>query len=309
MPVPRSHHVDANELVHHVLEWPGAPGAAEAGSAASTVVLLHGFMDAAGTWDLVAPKLAAAGHRVLAPDLRGFGRGARVPPGGYYHFADYVFDVTELVDRLAPAGQAGQAGQVAVVGHSMGGTVATLYAGTLPARVRRLAVIEGLGPPDMDPDVAPVRMQAWIDGVRRVREARAGRETRARGSFPRAEALRRLALNHPGVPADVLATRLPHLAEERPGDGPDHVTWRSDPLHRTTSPVPFFADVFEAFARRVTCPVLFVSGGEKGFHPPDEAERLAAFAQRRQVVVEDAGHMVHWTQPDALASTLAGFLA
>ena len=289
---PRSEEAFGNELVHHVLRWGGerAPGR-------HTVVLLHGFMDAAGTWDLVAPALAARGHRVLALDLRGFGGGARAPSGSYYHFADYVFDVADVIDRLCPEEP------VAVVGHSMGGTVATLYAGTFPERVARMVVVEGLGPPDMGPDLAPVRMRAWVDGVRRVRE-----RGRGRGSFPRAEALRRLALNHPGVQAEVLATRLVHLVEERPEEGPDHVTWRSDPLHRTTSPVPFFAKTFAAFARKITCPVLFVSGGPKGFHPDDEAERLATFPDLRAVEVADAGHMVHWTRPDALAAHLGDFL-
>ena len=292
MSEPRSEEVRGNELSHHVLGWGGAraPGR-------RTIVLLHGFMDAAGTWDLVAPTLAGEGHRVFALDLRGFGAGARAPAGGYYHFADYVFDVADVVDRLAPEES------IAVVGHSMGGTVATLYAGTFPERVSRLAVVEGLGPPDMVPDLAPVRMRAWVDGVRRVR-ARGGE----RGSFPRAEALRRLALNHPGVAEEVLASRLLHLLEARPGDGEDRVAWRSDPLHRTTSPTPFFASTFMAFARKVTCPVLFVSGGPKGFHPDDEAERLAAFPDLRSVEIPDAGHMVHWTRPGALAGHLVDFL-
>lgn len=298
-PTPRSHRIDANELVHHVLEWPAGGAATERAPAAGrrTVVLLHGYMDAAGTWDLVAPRLAAEGHRVLAPDLRGFGQGARVPRGGYYHFVDYVADVAAVLDAVAPEAE------VALVGHSMGGTVATLFAGTRPSRVGRLVCVEGLGPPDMTPAMAPVRMRAWIDGVARVRER--GRE---RSSFTRAEALRRLALNHPGVLPEVLASRLPHLVDERPDEGEDHVTWRSDPLHRTTSPMPFFASVLVAFAKEVTCPVLFVSGGPQGYHPPDEAERLAAFANVEQLEIADAGHMVHWTRPDALTDHLVRFL-
>lgn len=292
-PMPRSFSVTANELDHHVLEW--MPGG---GAARGAVFLLHGYMDAAGTWDLVAPALAAAGHRVLAPDLRGFGDGARTERGGYYHFADYVFDVADLVDALAPDEP------VALVGHSMGGTVATLATGTRPERVSRLVVIEGLGPPDMQPDLAPTRMRSWIDGVRKVRD-----RGRGRGSFPRPEALRRLALNHPGVPREVLASRLVHLVVDRADEGDDHVAWKSDPLHRTTSPVPFFASVFGAFAAKVTCPALFVSGGATGFHPVDEETRLAAFPSLERVVVEGAGHMVHWTRPTDLASALVRFLA
>jgi pimeloyl-ACP methyl ester carboxylesterase len=289
--------VQANGLEHRVLEWapetsvePGAAG----GSAVRTVVLVHGFMDAAGTWDLVAPALAKQRLRVLAPDMRGFGDGARAPSGSYYHFVDYVFDLADLVDALAPGEP------IALVGHSMGGTITTLFAGTFPERVARLAVIEGIGPPDNPFEVGPVRMRSWIDQVRASRARGPGRPTLSKD-----EALRRMAANHPHVAPEVLAHRLPHLTEEL-GDG--RVTWSFDALHRTTAPMPFFAKLFVEFAKKVTCPVLFVSGGPRGYHPPDEAERLAAFGDLRRAELPNAGHMVHWTEPAALTALLIDHL-
>jgi pimeloyl-ACP methyl ester carboxylesterase len=293
--------VPANGLTHHVLEWRAADPGAVPGPAA-TVLLLHGFMDAAASWDLVAPVLADDGLRVIAPDLRGFGEGPRVPPGGYYHFADYVFDVADIVEALVPP-----ASPLVLVGHSMGGTVATLFAGAFPERPSAVALLEGLGPPDQNPDDAPMRMRAWIDGVRSVR----ARGERALSS--REDALRRLAGNHPRVSPDVLSARLDGLMVQRPSG---RLAWRADSLHTTRAPVPFFAKTFCAFARRVTCPVLFVSGGPLGWHPPDEEERLASFSQSQgqgqgqleHAELTDAGHMMHWTQPVALAALLSQFV-
>lgn len=276
----------ANDLEHRVLEWPAT--ANEAGVA----VLVHGYMDAAGTWDLVAPTLARAGLRVFAPDMRGFGDGPRVPRGAYYHFADYVADLAGAIDVVAPGAR------VFLVGHSMGGTIAALYAGAFPERVAKLALVEGVGPPDHPPDVSPDRMRRWIEDVRGVR-AHAGNDARSIGTLE--DAFRRLAMNHSGVPMEVLRGRLPHLVRDL-GDG--RVAWRFDPLHKTISPTPFYARTFVAFAQRVTCPVLFVGGGPHGFHPPDEDERLAAFASLRRVDVPAAGHMVHWSAPDELARHL-----
>jgi pimeloyl-ACP methyl ester carboxylesterase len=256
---------------------------------------VHGFLDAAGTWDLVAPALAARGLRVLAPDMRGFGDGARAPEGSYYHFVDYVFDLADLVDALSPGEP------IALVGHSMGGMVATLFAGTFPERVARLAVIEGVGPPDNPHEVGPVRMRGWIEQVRASRM----RGTRARATFTAEEALRKLVANHPNVAKEVLAHRLPHLTADA-GEG--RLAWHFDPLHRTTAPVPFFAKLFVEFAKKVGCPVLFVSGGPRGYHPPDEEERLAAFATVTRAELPDAGHMVHWTEPAALAPLLLSHL-
>jgi pimeloyl-ACP methyl ester carboxylesterase len=291
----RTLRVRANDLEHRVLEWMpdpflGSGGAPDAALAVRTVVLVHGFLDAGGTWDLVAPALAEKGLRVLAPDMRGFGDGARAPKGSYYHFVDYVFDLADLVDVLSPGEP------IALVGHSMGGTIATLYAGTFPERVARLAVVEGVGPPDNPYEVGPIRMRGWIDQVRRARARGEGR-----AGFSEDEALRRMAANHPNVPKEVLAHRLPHLVADA-GEG--RMAWHFDPLHRTTAPMPFFAKLFIEFAKNVSCPVLFVSGGPLGFHPPDEGERLAAFKSLRRAELPHAGHMVHWTEPAALAPLL-----
>jgi pimeloyl-ACP methyl ester carboxylesterase len=290
---PLSHRVLANGLVHHVLEWPCE-------SATTTVLLLHGFMDAAGTWDLVAPALTQAGLRVLAPDLRGFGEGPRVPAGASYHFPDYVFDVADLVEVLLPAGA-----PLVVAGHSMGGTAATLYAGAFPERVTRLVVVEGAGPPDGSHAEGPDRLRHWIVQSRAIRpsaDARARQSERPLASPE--EALRRLVGRHPRVPVEVLRTRVGALARALP-DG--SLVWRADPLHRTPSPFPFLAGSIKAFARRVTCPVLFVSGGPLGWHPADEEDRIACFASLERVDLPDAGHMMHWTRPAELARAIAVF--
>jgi pimeloyl-ACP methyl ester carboxylesterase len=279
--------VAANGLTHNVLEWAGD---VEAG----TALLLHGFMDAAATWDLVAPQLASARLRVLAPDLRGFGDGARIASGAYYYFPDYVLDVAEIVETLVPAGS-----PLVVVGHSMGGSVATMYAGTVPSRVTRLVVVEGAGPPDNEHAHVPDRMRRWIDDMRGVC-------SRGQRSMPsRDDALRRLVGNHPRVSPEVLRTRLDALLRELP-DG--RFAWKADPLHATQSPIAFFAESFKAFIRRVECPALFVSGGPLGWHPPDEAERIACFRQLSRADIDDAGHMMHWTHPDELVKAVLGFV-
>jgi pimeloyl-ACP methyl ester carboxylesterase len=285
---PTSLQVPANGLTHHVLEWLPTDAAGE-----TTVLLLHGFMDSAPTWDMVAPALADAGFRVLAPDLRGYGDGARVPAGGYYYFADYVFDVADLVEALVPAGS-----PLFVVGHSMGGSVANMFAGAYPERVARLALLEGTGPPNMPPEVAPDRLLGWIDDVRAVR-------TRGpRSMATRDDALKRLVGYNPRVSEDELRRRLDALVRADPRGG---FVWKADALHGTRGPVPFNAESWKAFARRVTCPVLFVSGGPAGWHPADEDARVASFAVVARVEIENAGHAMQWTEPAKLTRLLLEF--
>jgi pimeloyl-ACP methyl ester carboxylesterase len=285
------HRIRANGLDHRVLAWEPARPRPTGG----TAFLLHGYMDAAATWEKIARRLAGAGLRVLAPDLRGYGDSARTPPGSYYHFPDYIADVADLVDQLAPGAP------LLLVGHSMGGTVASLYAGAFPERVTRLALLEGIGPPDTPFDSMPDRMRSWIDQTRALRERGEGA---SKILASREDALRRLSGNHRGVPAEILAA---HVDELLAVDGAGRLAWKGDPLHKPMSPMPFFAQGYIAFARRVTCPTLYVSGGPRGFHLPDEDARLGAFAKLERFEIADAGHMMHWTRPDALAERLLAF--
>ena len=175
--------IAANGLQHHLVEHPGG--------GRGTVVLLHGYLDLARSFEEVIAALGAAGYRVIAPDFRGHGDTDRIPPGAYYHAMDYVADLDALLDALA-------LDRVHLVAHSMGGTVATRYAGARPARVASLALIEGVGPPAMPADVTPDRTALWLDGLKRAR----GRAPRPMGSLD--EVVARMRVSHPSVPPDTL---------------------------------------------------------------------------------------------------------
>ncbi|HEY4015289.1 MAG TPA: alpha/beta hydrolase [Polyangiaceae bacterium] len=272
----------ANGLEHHVIEW---------GAGSPTALILHGFQDAAATWDDVAVSLARSEMRVLAPDMRGFGDGPWVPKGAYYHFPDYVADVAGLVTRLAGDGP------LFLVGHSMGASIATYFTGAFPERVAKLVLVDGVGPPESRPDVAPARMRAWIATMEAVGD---GLDNDPFDSMGEVEA--RLARYHPGLDRETLARHARQLVRAVDGG----FAWKRDPLHATTSPALFFARSFEAFLRRVTCPVLHVSGGERGLHVPDEEQRLACVANLTRITIE-GGHGLHWSKPRELAEALVAF--
>ncbi|HVK71175.1 MAG TPA: alpha/beta hydrolase [Polyangium sp.] len=256
-----------------------------------TVLLLHGYLDSGATWDLVAEPLARAGHDVLAPDLRGFGESDSVGAGGYYHFPDYVSDLSSLLDILAPK-------RLALVGHSMGGTIAALFAGARPQRVDQLVLLEGLGAPGSEPSTAVDRMRTWLDDMRSL-----DRTPRPVGSFD--EALDRLARRHPQVSRMILESRARLLTRTHSG----RLSWAYDSMHRTTAPVPFHLESFKCFLRRITAPTLYVSGGVNGLRLHDEAERLACIPNTLHVDLPDAGHMMHWTAPETLTERLLRFFA
>ena len=284
-PPPRARRIAlATGLTYHVLEW-GHPSA-------EPVVLIHGFLDLAWGWQLVAHRLASR-FRVIAPDLRGHGDSDWIGAGGYYHFFDYVADVDDLVGRIGRP--------IALVGHSMGGSVASYVAGTRPERIRRLALLEGQGPPEQT-DALPQRTARWIDAWRAAR-LRGRKPEKAMASIDDAAA--RLCKHDPLL-APPLARELAAHGTRATRDG---VVWKHDPLHATAGPYPYRLDVAHAFWARVTCPVLVVDGAESRLRLPDDelARRRAGFADARHVVLPRAGHMMQRHGPGELADLLADF--
>ena len=132
-PRPTRREVVANGLRHNLLEWDG--------KGHTTLLCLHGFLDLSWGFAPIAPALAAAGYHVVAPDLRGHGDTEWVGAGGYYHFMDYLHDVADLVDAVARE-------ELVLLGHSMGGSIAALFAGVFPGRTRRIVVMEGMRLPE-----------------------------------------------------------------------------------------------------------------------------------------------------------------
>lgn len=116
--------ISVNGLPFHVVvEGQGSP-----------VLLLHGFPDSAALWRHQIPALVAAGHRVIAPDLRGFGASARPEGVAQYAMSTLVGDVLAILDAL-------DVPRAAVVGHDWGSSLGWALAAFAPERVIRYAAL------------------------------------------------------------------------------------------------------------------------------------------------------------------------
>ena len=270
----------ANGLRHHVIRWGNHP---------VDVVLCHGFLDIAWSFDALARDLVGKGRGVASFDWRGHGQTEWVGAGGYYHFPDYVLDLDELLPQLSED-------PVHLVGHSMGGSASVMYAAARPERVRSLALIEGLGPPEMGPRNPAARLRAWLDGVARVR-------SKPRQPFDdEREAWMRMRVKNPKLP-EALGLFLARKSTKTVEGG---MQWTFDPLHKTWSPRPFKADSFGELLEAISAPTLVVAG-ERGFRLQDEQDRIAKIKRHRFVEIPDVGHMIHWFEPHRLASELDRF--
>jgi pimeloyl-ACP methyl ester carboxylesterase len=283
--LPEELRVLANGLEHHLLAW----GDAQADQA---VVLCHGFLDLAWGFAELGPRLAQAGYRVLAVDFRGHGETARVGAGGYYYFPDYVLDLHALLPQLL-------ARPFHLLGHSMGGTVATLYAATHRERVASLSLLEGLGPRADAPERALERLRGWLEQTTR---ARAHEPTKLRDLD---DALSRLRARHGSVDERFLRMLAEKsTTEHESGHG---LRWRFDPLHRTSSPIAFDAARFMQSLASIDAPTLVLQG-ELGLRTQDHELRVAQLRNKQQALVPGAGHMLHWSHCDEVSAIVLAHL-
>jgi len=284
---------------YHVRQW-GTPS-----PDATPLVLAHGWMDVAASWQFMVDAFSEAfvsQRPIIAMDWRGYGL-TEAPATDSYWFPDYLADLDALLDQLYP----GQT--IDLVGHSMGGNVVMMYAGSRPERIRRLVNLEGFGMAATSAAQAPSRMTQWLNEIKAQREDDTALKpyTDAAGVAARLmKTNRRLGQGQ----ADWLAQ---HWAQP----GPDG-QWRilGDSAHKVINPYLFRVEEALAMYQRISAPVLAVEASDdslsqwwKGKYTLAEFhERLKSVPQLEKATIEDAGHMLHHDQPHALARILETFL-
>jgi pimeloyl-ACP methyl ester carboxylesterase len=297
----RSDFAELRGLRLHWHSW-GDPSLVTSGR--PPLVLLHGWMDVGASFQFLVDELdalGAAGRWIVAPDWRGFGLSAWSSSDTYW-YPDYLADLDTLLDRLQPTGP------VDLAGHSLGGNVAMLYAGARPARVRRLANLEGFGLPATQAADSPLRMLQWLD------ELKAPQTFKLYDSLD--EVAQRLLNINPRLPAERAAWLALHWSSAESGpDGGTCYRLRADPAHKRVNPVLYRKDEVVETWRRIQAPVLWVEGDRTpmlerwhGRYPRAEfEERLAVVPSVQRALVANAAHMLHQEQPAALARALADF--
>ena len=298
--ISHSEFVPIRNLQYHVQVW----GEPRPGS--TPWVMVHGWMDVAASYQFVVDALSHQ-HYVIAPDWRGYGRTpghAGAGPGvDNFWFPDYLADLDFLLDHYAPETQ------VNLIGHSMGGNVAMLYAGVRPERIRRLVNLEGFGMPPSKPEQAPRRYASWMDELKQLH--RGELELKTYDSV--AGVAQRLMKTNPRLGADKANWLAQHWAQQDA-----HGRWRilGEPAHKISNAQLYRADEVLELYKRINMPVLCVEASEnsldlwwKGkFTLEQFHERLQAVPQVEIARIEDAGHMMHHDQPAVLAALIERFL-
>jgi len=255
--------------------------------------MLHGWLDAGETFQFIVDAFKKD-WPVIAPDWRGFGR-SEWPQEGY-GFPDYLGDFDALMDQISPAAPA------RLVGHSMGGNIANLYAGLQPERVRCAINLEGLGLPRTVPQDAPKRMRKWLDQIK------SPTTQKNYSSFEQLASVIQFRYQRFSPAAAAFVARIWGTAE---ADG--RVRLAADPRHHWVNPILYKREDAEATWREIRAPLLMMLGQESDYltrlGADGTIEALRSGHPNAEVVsIADAGHMLHIERPDAVAPVIEAFL-
>jgi pimeloyl-ACP methyl ester carboxylesterase len=256
------------------------------------LLLLHGWGDTGETFQFLAEHMPQ--RTLIAFDARGFGLSER-PHDGYW-FADYLADLDAIFDLLSPDAP------LDLVGHSMGGNVAMLYAGVRSERVSKLVSLEGFGMSRTAPEQAPARYREWLDEVKH------GVEYATYDSFEQLTKV--LGRRFP----QTSAPRLDFIARSWAWQRQDgRIELRADPKHKRVNPMLYQRDQAEACWREIAAPVLLVAGERSEFAKRAVAEFTpenlrSLFRNATLVTIPGAGHMMHHEQPEQVAAAIQSFL-
>jgi pimeloyl-ACP methyl ester carboxylesterase len=258
------------------------------------MILVHGGLDHARSWDWVAKALRENFH-VYALDLRGHGNSAWAP-GALYSIAEHVLDLSALADIV-------KGFPIHIIGHSLGAIVTLIYAGIYPDRVQKLVAIEGLGlPPVRRLQQTPPaeRMRQWIERVR-------GAEQRTPHDYSNlASAVARMKEANAFL-SDEVAQHLTLHGTNWNADG--SIIWKFDNFARLPGPYGMNVAELSAVLNCIRCPSLHFWGRESFALDPDLAEESNALRNRKVVKVDRAGHWVHHDQLEVFLRETKLFLA
>ena len=262
-------------------------------SEARPVLALHGWLDNAASFELLAPLLSDC--RVVAPDLAGHGRSGHRPPSGSYNIWDDLPDLLLLADSLGWQ-------RFHLLGHSRGAIVALLLAAAMPERVLSLCLLDATLPEPMKEQNVAQQLHDFMVGMTVPQKARP--------VYADIDAAVRVRVRKTGIPQ--AAARL--LVERGMVRCDGGLRWGGDPRLMTASAMKFSDGHLAALIEALSVPALVLlaqdglgklaeqceygrsiaaSPGRMellpgGHHMHMEAERVAAVAARVEWFISQA---------------------
>ncbi|UXI68604.1 alpha/beta fold hydrolase [Tahibacter amnicola] len=253
------------------------------------LLAVHGWLDNAASFATLAPLLAERFH-VVAIDLPGHGRSGHRPPGSWYHYVDYLGDIHGAAAALGWK-------HFTLLGHSLGGATASIYAAVHPEQIERLLLVESLGPLTVAPE----------NTLEQLRRGLSQRETY------HAKSLRIFDTVESAVKVREQVNGLSRMAAqalvERGLIGVDGGwCWSSDPRLTLASPVRYTEDQVRALLAGIRAPTLMLlAEPATSYLPTDMMMARAACVAGITIRHLPGNHHLHLEDPRPVAAAMGEF--
>lgn len=253
------------------------------------LLAVHGWLDNAGSFSALAPLLAERFH-VVAIDLPGHGRSAHRPPGGWYHYVEYLADLQATAAALGWS-------RYSLLGHSLGGATASIFAAAQPEAIDRLLLIESLGPLTAAPEAA-------LEQLRRGLSQRAGFAAKSLRVFgATAEAVRARMLAN-----DLSEAAATALVERGLAAVPGGWSWSSDARLTLASPLRYTEAQIRNILAGIAASTLVLLATPATSYLPDATMQARAACVRDIVVQHLPGnHHLHLEDAAPVAAAIHAF--
>ncbi|XP_011615240.2 serine hydrolase-like protein isoform X1 [Takifugu rubripes] len=261
------------------------------------VLCLHGWADNCGSFHTLIPLLPKE-CRYVTMDLVGHGLSSHRPPGTFYSALDYVMDVRRVVEAL-------QLQTFSIIGHSMGGDIAAVFAALYPDMVDVLILLDSFG-------VLPTATAELPAVMRRGIEELLHYEKRKERIYTYEGAVERMLAANPGLSKESVHVLLERGLVQRE----DGFVFSRDLRVNFKNIVRFSLEQSLEMLSRVQASVLIVlarDGSERSLSEPSQNELTSTLLQflrdrDRTVVTVPGDHHAHLNTPEAVAPFVSEFL-
>lgn len=251
------------------------------------LLCLHGWLDNATSFSMLAPRLP--GCHVVALDLTGHGSSAWRSTDATYQIWDDLPEIKGVVDALGW-------GQFNLVGHSRGAMISTLFASSMPERIRRLVLLDAITPRPVTEAEFSEQLARFLADKQRL----AGSVSRV---FPAIDDAVRLRIAT-GLTAEAAALLVRRNLQPRDGG----YTWSTDPRLRGASAAKLTEGQIQAVLQGLSMPALLLVA-EAGYRDHSDLETARRHAPDIRVETVPGGHHFHMEPGvDVIAGRIARFL-
>jgi pimeloyl-ACP methyl ester carboxylesterase len=258
-------------------------------SAAPPLIALHGWRDNSASFALLAPLLPDV--KTIAMDFPGHGLSSPRSREGHYYIWSYIDDVLAVVDDL-------NLSSFNLLGHSMGGAVACLFAALYPDRVKNLLLLDAVGPLVTPPEDAPAHMLRSITQMQTLRPGYHHHYPDFKHAV-KARADKGLSLD-----AATILGKRGILQDER------GYYWNLDPRLSRANPLSLTEAQAAAFISKISCQTLLITAKEYWQQKQQWLALRRSYFQSLQMHELQGNHHQHLDgQQEAVAELMNSFLA